>query len=347
MITTKGTALVAMTIAFVCSQSSLAAGQQARRNQQQQQQNTSQEIAPAPGSEEENNAFTAIRTAATAAAKLPLADTFLTTYPDSQLNGFVQRFRMESLIQLGRHQEALTAGEAGLSLETKYLEDLNQRANQQTKDSEPFKLFVSEFDKTRLYYYQNLMRAAQQLNDAEKTITYAEQALQVNPNDLFTLLTISGTMAERPPADERQKEARMKVAEQHAKKASEMVNALVNNPASAQMPAEQKASLVATGHQTLGLIYLHMKNYGDSVKQYLAAIAAKKDDPVSYYRLGLAYAQEQPPKVDQALDALAKSVFLKGPTETQAREILQRIYEAKNKSLNGLEEFITSSGGKI
>jgi hypothetical protein len=44
---------------------------------------------------------------------------------------------------------------------------------------------------------------------------------------------------------------------------------------------------------------------------------------------------------------MAKSVYLKGVTQAQAREILQQLYQTKNKSLEGLDQFIASAGQKI
>jgi hypothetical protein len=47
------------------------------------------------------------------------------------------------------------------------------------------------------------------------------------------------------------------------------------------------------------------------------------------------------------MDALAKSVFLKGPTEPESRDLLQKLYEAKNKNTTGMDAFIASAGQKI
>jgi hypothetical protein len=47
------------------------------------------------------------------------------------------------------------------------------------------------------------------------------------------------------------------------------------------------------------------------------------------------------------MEALAKSVFLKGLTETQARDVLQQLYQGKNKSLEGLDAYIQTQGAKI
>lgn len=379
MIIRKGPAFVAIIAALTLSLSALGAGQ--RRNQQQQQQQRGQAAPQAPqpvgpkaASREEAAAFDAVQKEQTAATKVTLCDNFLTTYPNSQLTGYIQQFRMDALTRVGRHKEAVAAGEAALNFEIKFMEDLLKKAdadaeaakaaaNSKDKDkdkdkkndkkndknapppppldknSPEFKAFVDDTERRMLYYYQAIMNSYQQLNDAPHTIEYAEKALGQDPENLLALLTLSSVMAERPTGDEKQKEEQMKRVIDLAKKADAGVNKL------AGLSEEQKSSLAATIHSTMGLAYLNMKKYGDSEREYILSINAKKDDPVSYFRLGLAFAQDK--RIDQALEALAKSAFLKGVTETQARDILKQLYEAKNKSSEGLEDFIKKAGASI
>src|SRR5205823_3093139 len=110
-----------------------------------------------------------------------------------------------------------------------------------------------------------------------KTIEWGEKALGQQPDDLLTLLTLSSVMAARPPADEKELAAQMKIAEEHAKKAVTQVNALLASPMAAQLKADDKAGLQATAHQTLGRIYYNTKKYSESQREYGAAIVAKKD----------------------------------------------------------------------
>src|SRR5262249_20548200 len=145
--------------------------------------------APKAANQDEFKAFAAIQNEQNPANKVTLADTFLTTYPNSQLSGFVERFRMESFSKLGKFKEAAAAGEAGLALETKYLEGLLAKADEQAKaskdkkskdkdknelvidkNSDAFKQYVDNTEKAMMYYYQNLMSDYQALNDAPKTI---------------------------------------------------------------------------------------------------------------------------------------------------------------------------------
>jgi tetratricopeptide (TPR) repeat protein len=322
-----------------------------RRNAQQQEQPAAgdkAQIGPMAQTKPELDAFVALQNEQNPANVVASGDKFLTTYPTSQLKGYVQRFRMGALMRTGKCQDAITAGEEGLNLETSYLEQLENadpKVNKIDKNSAEFKNFVTQTEGARLQYYQTIMSCYQQLNNAEKTIEYGDKALKQKPDDLISLLTVSSVLAEKAPEGENEKEEQMKRALDLGKKASDMVTALVSGPGGAQMREEQKAGLVSQAHQTVGLANLHLKKLGDAEKEYLLAIAAKKDDPISYYRLGLAYAQDR--KNDQAMEALAKSVFLKGVSEAEARKTLELLYTAKNKSTQGMEEYIASTGQKI
>jgi len=331
------------------------------------------DYSPKASSQEEFAAFQAINNETNPANKITLADQFLTTYPNSQLAGFIQRFRMESFSRLGKHKEAVAAGEAGLALETKYLENMIAKADADAadaknagkdknknkdkdknaasapidKNSDAFKSLVDQTEKAMMYYYQNLMTSYQAMNDAQKTIEWGQKALGQNPDDLLSLLTLSSVMAARPSSDPNEMEKQMKEAEDIAKKANTQVAALINSPASAQMKPEDKTGLQSTAHLTLGRIYYNEKKYSEAQKEFGAALVAKKDDPEVYFYMGLALAQDKPPKVDDAMESLAKSVYLKGVTEKQATDILKQLYQNSKKSMDGYDEFVKAAGAKI
>jgi tetratricopeptide (TPR) repeat protein len=365
MVISKRSVFVAFVLALTLSLPALAQ----RRNNQQEQQPASSgpSVGPTAQSKPELDAFVALQNEQNPVNILGLSEKFLAAYPMSQLNGYVHRFRMFALMRTGKCQDAITSGETGLAFETNFLEQLqaaDPKVNKIDKNSPEFKTFVAQTDAAKLSYYQTLMTCSQQMNNAEKTVEWGEKALAQSPDDLVSLLTVSGVMAERPPAgavggapsftggasqtppagDPKLLEQHMKKTEEYGKKALEKLNAFLAGPGAGLSP-DQKGMYMSNAHQTLGLVYLHLKKYGDSQKEYLAAIAAKKDDPISHYRLGIAYAQDR--KNDQAMESLAKSVFLKGVSEPEARKTLTLLYEAKNKSTQGMEEYIASSGTKI
>ena len=377
MITRKGIAFAAMLLTVTVSSPLMAQRRNADAAGQRGQRGGAPQAPlnynPKPGSPEEGAAFQAIQNEPGQGNRVTLSDTFLTTYPNSQLAGYVQRFRMEAFTRLGKYKEAVAAGEQGLALETKYLEGMLAKADAEElaaknapkvdpkkvdknappppvpmdKNSEPFKALIDQTEKALLYYYQNLMSGSQALNDAPKTIEWAQKALGQQPDDLLTLLTLSSVMAARPSTDAKVMEGQMKEAEEHSKKAIGLVNTLLAGPMGAQIPPADKANLLSSSHQTLGRVYYNQKKYAESQREFGASLVAKKDDGDTHLFMGLALAQDKPPKVDDAMESLAKAVFLKGPSSAQANDVLKQMYMNVKKSMDGYDAFIAAAGAKL
>ena len=197
-------------------------------------------------------------------------------------------------------------------------------------------------NQTQLFFLQNVMAAYQSANDADKTIEYAERALRIDPQSLATLITISQVMSERPPASELQREAHFESAEEYAKQA---LDALENflEAAGAQVGAQQRADLLSGAHFTLGTVYLNQEEWGDAQDEFEEALESVPTDANTYLRLGMAYARDD--EAEDAMEALARSVFLNGPD--QARELLEQIYQVRNNDLTGMDAFIQSQGAEI
>jgi tetratricopeptide (TPR) repeat protein len=347
--------LVAMTVGTLT-----ATAQQRNRDREAAQ---TENYGPKFSSEDEQKLFVAIPNTpgADPNAKLAAADAFLAKYPMSQLAGYANRFRMESYVALGKFPEAFAAGEAGLALETKYLDDLIKQADADAanrnrrdrnapppidKNSDAFKTFVADFDKTQMYYYQNIMRSAQESENLPKVLEYGEKALAKSPNDPFSLITVSNVLSRRVPADEKEAEQALKKAEEVSKRAVNVMTQLVNQNAAALSPT-QKAAYLGGVNISLGLVYFNQKKYEDAQKSFQTTLSVDPKDAEAYMLLGMSLANQRPPKVAEALDNLAKSVFLKGPTEAQARQSLTTIYQVDKKSLDGLDQFIAAAGAKI
>lgn len=367
----KGTVVVAILLAFTVSVSALAQ----RRNQQQQQQQQqrggqadapAQQLGPQPTSKEELDAFVALQNEQNAAAKLAKGDEFVAKFPTSDFISYAHTFRMMSLTQMGKHKESAAAAEQALNSTIKLGEKMIAKADADSKltdkdkdnarkkdknvvfldkNSPQFQQFMSQMDQRIMAFYQSMIQSYQQVNDAAKMMEVADKALAYKPDDLNTLVMLSNVMAERPPTNEDQKKTHLARAEELARQGITQLPVFISGPEGAQLSNEQKADLASNLHYTLGLIYLHQKKFSDSEKEFGVALQAKANDPITYYRLGLAYAQDL--KNDQAMDALAKSVFLKGVSEANARDILKQLYVQKNKSEQGLEDYIKNAGQKI
>jgi len=344
---------------------------QGRRNQQQQQQQQQQiptqgGVGPAPQSKDEADAFNALQKEQAPDKKVELAEAFVSKYPNSEFIQYAQMFRLTGYTQLGKHKEAIAAGEQAIDATVKFGEKLVAKADADAKlsdkdkeaikkkdknavfldkDSPQFQTFMTQSEQRILAFYQTIIQSYQQLNDAAKMLEWGEKALGFKPDDMNTLLMLSNVMAERPPTNDAEKAKQMKRAEELATQALEGLPAYLSSPDAANLPAQSKAELTAQAHYTLGLIYLHQKKLGPSQQELLTALKSKPNDPITYYRLGIAYVQDM--KNDQAMDALAKSVFLKGVSEQGARDILKQLWVNKNKSEQGMDDYIKTAGAKI
>ena len=371
MIMKKGPALCAILIVLTLSLSAFGAGQ-GRRNQQQQQQQqqpqgqAQQGVGPAPQSKDEADAFLALQTEQTPAKKIEMAEAFIAKYPNSDFVPYAHTFRVAAYAQLNKLKEAVAAAEQAINTTVKFGEKLLAKADADAKltdkekdnlkkkdknvvfldkNSPQFQEFLNQSEQRILALHQSIIQSYQQLNDAAKMMEWGEKALGFKPDDLNTLAMLSNVMAERPPTDEAEKTKQMKRAEELANDALTELPKYLATPQAASIPAQAKAELTSQLHYTLGLIYLHQKKLGPSQQEFLTAIQSKANDPIVYYRLGIAYVQDM--KNDQGMEALAKSVFLKGVSEQNAREILKQLYVQKNKSEQGIEDYIKSAGAKI
>ena len=210
------------------------------------------------------------------------------------------------------------------------------------KNSPQFQQFMAQADKQILAYYKQIMQEYQAQNDMPKAFEWGEKALGYKPDDIDTIATLTYLIAERPPANEAEQTKQLKRGEELVNQAIEKLPAFLSSPDAANT---DKVGLTSQLHYTLGLIYLRQKRMGSAQQEFLNALKSKPEDPVTYNRLGLAYVQDM--KNDQAMDAFAKSAFLKGVSEAPARDNLKALYVMKNKSDQGIEDYIQTAGKKI
>jgi hypothetical protein len=66
-----------------------------------------------------------------------------------------------------------------------------------------------------------------------------------------------------------------------------------------------------------------VKDYKGAADSYKAFLALDHSDPVTHFRLGVAYLQEMPPSSTDGFWELSRSIGLKGPGEAQVRTYLR------------------------
>jgi tetratricopeptide (TPR) repeat protein len=255
-----------------------------------------------------------------------------------------------------------------------------------TKVAEVGEKFMTEFPQAdpgaKKFFLQRMMQSYQALNNFDKTVETGDKLLAIDPNDLAALLTLSSVLPERLPPDEAKKTEQLNKAMDYAQKALTQVNTLFGGPKPAQVTDQQwtdeKNRSLASVYASIGLIHLNKKEYDKATEQYEKSTALAWNSPIDFYRLGIAYAfqaralgkdmndiiaaqstnpdaaaqveakkNEFVAKRDKAIDALTKSVALKGVTESQARSELEKLWKSKNDNLDGLDAAIQKAAESL
>jgi tetratricopeptide (TPR) repeat protein len=148
-------------------------------------------------------------------------------------------------------------------------------------------------DKLKSFAYQNAMTAAQQTNNFEKIVEYANKSLAINPQDLPALMALATTVPERLPPDEAAKKAALEKGKDYATKALEGTEKLFSQPKPANVTDEQwaqaKAEYNGQLHGALAWIFFNERNYPKAIEEYDTTLKLQPKDAISHYRLGLAY----------------------------------------------------------
>lgn len=84
-----------------------------------------------------------------------------------------------------------------------------------------------------------------------------------------------------------------------------------------------KKGPTALFNYTAGFAAAYLKDFKSAVDSYKAALAVNPTDALTYYRMGLAYLQMDPPQSLDGFWALARAIALKVPGEPQVRSYLR------------------------
>ncbi len=234
-------------------------------------------------------------------------------------------------------------------------------------------------NKLKAFAYANAMVASQNLNQIDKVVTYGDKVLALEPNDLNAMITLSSVIPAKLPTDEAGKKAALDKAEGLAKKALSGVEPLLAQAPAAQKgqitqiqgqlhstlgliaydrldyakSIEEYDQAVKTtpkddvAHFYMGADYQALsaqasRQYQDAVKAENDAKAAKADQPtideLAAKRQGLENDVRE--KRDKSIDEYATAAAIGGVVAQDARNALQKLWQAKNDSLNGMDEFI-------
>lgn len=151
--------------------------------------------------------------------------------------------------------------------------------------------------------------SAQQKNDTDNMIIYAERALESNSSSYTAMFMLAQAWASRTKEFDLDKEEKLAKSEKMATEAIEL--AKVAPKPQAQIPDEQwelaRKEYVAQGHEALGIAALARKKYDVAEQELQSSVAASMQvDPAILVRLG--NAQGKNGKFDAAIATLDKAI---------------------------------------
>lgn len=163
--------------------------------------------------------------------------------------------------------------------------------------------------------------SAQQKNDFEKMMVYAERTLEADPKNYATMFIMAGGLAVRTREHDLDKEEKLGRAEKLAKQAIEVLKTAEKpNP---QLTDEQwagaKKDFEGQGREALGVVALARKKYDVAITE-LKGAADLTNDPATMVRLAQAYNLSGKP--DEAI-ATAEKVMAIADAPVQIKQVAQ------------------------
>ncbi len=177
--------------------------------------------------------------------------------------------------------------------------------------------------------YQYQMLAYRELNDYEATVRSGEKALQLNPDNLNTLLTLASTIP-NGVTDGRRDDPRLAQAQRYALLVFQGLDKTrLPRSISPQRWQELRRNMEASAHEALGHVAVKQGNLPKAVSEFEKATEKNPNPEGSqFYRLGAAYFLTG--KYDSAVPVLRRAAEL-GPEEIRelARSLLQKVRKKK------------------
>ncbi len=212
------------------------------------------------------------------------------------------------------------------------------------KDSDSF---TAQYPKSPLLTYVYALEASayQQKNDLVNAVMYGEKSLDVDPQNLISLLMVSYILPQPQMVQnisDAEKEKRLAKAMGYANKALAEIDQLPKQPNESDSAyKKRKDQLVSEVYASLGMVHLERSqmalvglDQGELAKaeeNFKSAIAkVDSPNPSDYYRLGEVYRGED--KFDDAIAAFSKAGQLAPGTvvEQLANQQVQELKKAKS-----------------
>lgn len=207
--------------------------------------------------------------------------------------------------------------------------------------------FTTKYPKSPLLTYVYALEASgyQQKNDATNVVKYGEKSLDLDSNNLISLLMVSSVLPQPQmlkDVSDAEKEKRLGKAQDYAEKALKEIDQLPKESNESDDAYQKRKDQIAAGaYASMGMIHLERSRMAlegldqdelaKAEQNYKEAIAkSDQPNPADYYRLGEVYRGES--KFDDAITAFSKAGQLAPGTiiEQLANQQVQQLKKAKS-----------------
>ena len=191
------------------------------------------------------------------------------------------------------------------------------------------------FKDTEFKEYANfmMMLAYQQKNDYEMMLLYGEMTLELNPENIDTLISLSYAIAARSGEFDLDKDEKLAKAEDFAKRALLVIPTLENlrEDVTPEDWLIAKKDYMSQAHDSLGLVAIKRKDFPAAEKSLRQSLqVASTQGASTFYHLGNALKEQG--RVDEALEMADKSIAAGGvmaETQDLAKVLKAQIIKAK------------------
>jgi len=136
-------------------------------------------------------------------------------------------------------------------------------------------------------------------NRHAQTIEYGEKAIELSPNDAYSMLLVADSLAESVVPNQPDYQEKLSKAENYCRRSLEILPQMFAAlPRRQGVPEEQYAAMQhqteALAHAILGYVHFRRQENAQAVEELNKAIQTEgyKADPLDYYRLGLAHKRQ-------------------------------------------------------
>lgn len=174
------------------------------------------------------------------------------------------------------------------------------------------------------------VQAAVSKGDYAQTVTFGDQAIQADPNNIIARVLLAEDIAQHTRENDFDKDQKLKKVDDYANKALDLLKTATAPPPGvvADHWPDYKKELTSQAYDALGQAAALQKKYPEAIQQYKTAIDTNPDSPVTSARLAKVYVDNK--QYDDAI-ATADKVLAMNDAPAPVKTFAQQEKDAATK----------------